>query len=308
MPRHTDSDETPTEGPDRRALLRRGGAAIVAGAVGLAVGETIGAPAADAAVGGPVVMGAANDAQTSGTGLTGASMNVPTLLLANTANAGVAPLKLVEDTVPSDFRSAPLTSGDLGNFGGDLYYTAGGTGGPFVGFVYTDWVASQLIPIKPQRVLDTRTTLGRANIISPAGKLDSSGRLIGGKTIEINLSSLVFASMGVYCNITAVTPLGGSFMSLWPSGPRPATSSVNFPAKSIVANFAVTGTSATDTVLIFSGATSHVLLDITAFAVGGPGQINPVFLPSVRTNASNQPLGVRAGRTPPAWYKGRSVR
>ena len=35
-------------------------------------------------------------------------------------------------------------------------------GGPLVGFVYTAITASQLVPITPHRILDTRTVAGRA--------------------------------------------------------------------------------------------------------------------------------------------------
>jgi hypothetical protein len=67
----------------------------------------------------------------------------------------------------------------------------------------------------------------------------------------------------------------------------------------------VTGTSNTDTVSIYSAVTSHVLLDITAFNVGSPAQINPAILPSSASSAASRRLATRAkaGKLP-AWYSG----
>lgn len=264
-------DETEATGvPGRRALLRTGGA-VVAGMAGLAVAQTALAGSASAAAGDPVLMGAANSAGATTTTLTGANAAGSTLALAHTA--GLAPLRVVEQAAPSQLPAA-LGSGDLVNYDGDLYYTAGGTNGPFFGMVYTGWTANQLVPITPQRVLDTRNAPGRAKILNPSGNLDSSGRLLGGRSIEIDLSGLAQFSTAAYCNLTAVTPLAAGYMVLWPGGTRPGTSTVNFAAKAVIANFAVTGVSASDTVSIFANVTTHVLLDVTSFATGFPGDVS----------------------------------
>jgi hypothetical protein len=296
------SEQEETCDLDRRTLLRSGSAAVVAGVAGLAVAETVTAASAGAAAGDSFVLGTANDAGTAPTSLTSADAAGPTLAVANTA--GLAPLHLVEQPLPG---SAPaLTSGDLNNYAGDLYYTAGGTGGPFIGFVYTEVTANQLVTIKPQRILDTRHPTLRASITNPAGNLDTSGRLLAGHTIIISLASLEVAAAAAYGNLTAVLPLAGGFLTLYPGGTRPGTSSVNFVAHAVVANFAVTGTTTTntdDTVSIYSSATTHVLLDITAFAVGNPAQVNPAVLASAAASATKQRLAARAkAGTLPHWY------
>jgi hypothetical protein len=302
MYHQTRPEQEETGGLDRRTLLRTGGAAVVAGVAGLAVAETVTAASAGAAAGSPLVLGTANDSGTTPTSVTSAATTSPTFSVANTG--GVAPLHLTEEAFPASF--AALTSGDLANFGGDLFYTAGTAAGPLTGFVYSEFTANQLVTIKPQRILDSRTVAGRAHITNPAGNLDSAGRLLAGHTIVITLSSLEVAAAAAFCNLTAVGPLTGSFMTLWPGGTRPATSSLNFAANAIIANFAVTGTSASDTVSIFSAATTHVLLDITAFAVGNPGQVNPAILASARLSATSQRLAARAkAGTLPDWYAAR---
>jgi hypothetical protein len=197
-----------------------------------------------------------------------------------------------------------LVSGDLVNYDGDLYYTAaGGGGGPFVNFVYTSLVANQLAPITPQRVVDTRNANGRANITNAAGNLDAAGRLLASHTIVVSLAGLVTGAVAAYCNLTAVSPLGAGYMTLWPGGTRPATSSINFTAGAVIANFAVTGTSNSDTVSIFSSTTTHVILDVTAFAIGAPGQIASGL---VSTSAQAAARGQQSAQAPadalPKWY------
>ena len=295
---------------DRRAILRTTGTALAAGVAGLAVAETISATSANAAPGDSLVLGANNNAGTSSTSLTSADDAGPTFALANTG--GRAPLNLAE--VPLPAAEPPLVSGDLVNYAGDLVYAAGGTGGPFIGFVYTSSVANQLVPITPQRNLDTRNANGRANITNPSGNLDSAGRLLAGHTIVVSLANLEVAATAAYCNLTAVSPLATGFMTLWPGGTRPATSSINFTAGAIIANFAVTGitNSATaSTVSIYSAVTTHVLLDITAFAVGSVGQVNPAVLPTSATSATSAQSAARgalaaraAAGTLPKWYTG----
>jgi hypothetical protein len=268
--------EEASGGLDRRAILRTTGTALVAGVAGLAVAETISATSANAAPGDTFILGQSNDAGTSSTSLTSGDTAGPTLALANTGAR--APLNLVEEVPPSS--NATSTGGDLANYGGDLYYAAGGMGGPFLGFVYTPFVANQLAPITPQRMLDTRNANGRLNIVTATGNLDAAGRLLAGHTIVIKLGNLAGGAAAAFCNLTAVSPLGAGYMTLWPGGTRPATSSINFTAGAIIANFAVTGINAGDTVSIYSAATTHVILDITAFAVGSPGQVSSAVLPA----------------------------
>lgn len=294
------SDNNRSEGAatslDRRALLRTGGAAVAAGVAGLAVVETVAATSAQAASGDQVLAGRANDAGVDPTSLTSSDATGPTFRVANTG--GAAPLNLTAVATP--LTVAAFNNGDLVNFDGNLFYTdAFG-----VGFVYTEATANQIVPITPQRVLDTRTVAGRANIVNSAGNLDGAGRLLANHSIAVSLAGLEIAATAAFCNIAAVSPVSAGFLTLWPGGARPGTSSVNFAAGAVIGNFAVTGTSLTDSVSIYSFATTHLLLDVTAFAVGSPGQIAPTALASPARNATGQRLAARAkaGRLP-AWFK-----
>jgi hypothetical protein len=290
-------EQEQTADVDRRSLLRTGGAAVMAGVAGLAIAETATAPSADAASGGSLVMGTANDSGSDPTSLTSASTTIPTFTLANTGL--VAPLHLTSATTPTNGNA--FTPGDLFNFDGDLYYTDSTSG---TAFVYTADTATQVVTIIPVRILDTRTVAGRSHITHPAGNLDSAGRLLAGHSITINLATLEVGATAAFCNLSAVAPLAAGYLTLWPGSTRPPTSSVNFAAHAVVSNFAVTGTSFSDTVAIFSSATTHMLLDITAFAVGYTDQIVTPTLASPSKNETGQRLAAHAkAGTLPQWFR-----
>jgi hypothetical protein len=286
---------------NRRALLRRGGVIVAATVAGVTAVEALNAGDAQAAPGDPVLQGQSNDAATAQTTLT-SSATTSTLAVANTG--AHAPVKLAQQAFASFI---PAAGGELENLDGVLYSTLdfGGTIGPFPGFVYTEFTANQVVTIVPQRILDTRTSAGRVHILNKTGNLDSAGRLLGGHTINIGLGSLEVAAASAFCNLTVVQPPTAGYMVLFPGGTRPKTSSIDFAKGAVIANFAVTGTSITDTVSIFSSATSHVLLDITAFNVGSPAQIKPAILPLSASGAPSRQLAARAkAGTLPDWYSG----
>jgi hypothetical protein len=290
---------------NRRVLLRRGGAIVAATVAGAAALEAVSAGDAQAAPGDSVIQGQSNDAGAAQTTLT-SSAATSTLAVANTG--GHAPVNLAQQAFSS---FTPAAGGELENLDGDLFYTVDfGPGiGPVQGFVYTEFTANQVVTIVPRRILDTRTSAGRVHILNKAGNLDAAGRLLGLHTIRIDLSSLEIAAASAFCNLTVMAPLSAGFMTLFAGGARPPTSSINFTKGAVIANFAVTGTSNTDTVSIFSSATSHLLLDITAFNVGSPAQINPAILPTSASAATNRQLAARAkAGTLPAWYRGSASR
>jgi hypothetical protein len=289
MSDQTLSEQEKTVNVNRRALLRTGGAAVVAGVAALTVAETVTAGSAQAAVGDPLLLGESNDSIDTGTALTSAATSGPTFTIENTA-AGVAPLRLEQKTTPDTGNG--LASGDLANFDGYLYYTQGASA--LTSFVYTGYTANQMVAINPQRILDSRTQTGRDNVTNPSGNFDSKGRLLAGHTIEVTLAGLEMGAAAAYCNLTVVAPLDTGWMTLWAGDAQPATSSINFITGAVIANFAVTGTSASDTVSIYTTATTHVLLDITAFAIASPGQVNPTILAIAGASMTSKRLAARA--------------
>ena len=148
------------------------------------------------------------------------------------------------------------------------------------------------------RAFDTASCIEEANtdarvriILDASGNLNSSGMLIGGKTIHVNLTSLVNFGNAVTANLTVVGSVGAGFITLWSGAvARPGTSVLNYEAGQTLSNLTVTGlaefsTAATDTIAIFANVTTHLVLDVAGFAVGNFGQVNPKFVASAMTPA-----------------------
>lgn len=281
----TDADQTDGEVLGRRALLRRAGT-IAAIAGGAAVVQATGTGTAEAAAGDNVIMGV-NDAGTAVTSVTSAATTGPTVSLTNSSSGASArgPLQLAKSDDSIIFSSAP-TAGELfvADANSDLWYVNAVTA-PNPGLVFTEVTANQVIGIIPQRVLDTRTVGGQANIISGASHVGASG-LAGHQWIQVDLSGLAFAIESVFANLTAVTPTTNGYLTAanqsTAAGVAPTTSSLNFVRAVTLANGVVVPTDPTDfsSIWIYARATTHILLDVTAVNVPSSDFVNPGVLPS----------------------------
>jgi hypothetical protein len=300
----------------RRALLVRGGA-VAAGAAGALAASAALASPAGAAVSDAVLQGEVNDvgtdvAATEITADNDPSTPTPTLILTNTGGdtstteaspnlrltpAASALVQPASGTVGGDV----LVTGD-----GELWFTHdfGSEGGIVPATVHTDATDNLFLPgAAPSRVLDTRSSSGRANILDASGNLNSSGMLIGGKTIHVNLTSLVNLGNAVTANLTVTQPTAGGFITLWSGAvARPSTSVINFAKGQTIANLTVSGlaefsTTATDTVAIFASVTTHLILDVTGFTVQNAGQINPAFLGGSQTASARAKRARKAATT-----------
>jgi hypothetical protein len=283
---HADEDRA----VGRRALLTRGGV-VVAGAVGVGVAGVAVAAPASAATGDPVLQGTSNSVGTNvpTTEITATNNTAPTPTLTLT-NPGSRAVGTVTEATPSlRLTQSPVANPSSTGAGGDMVATSDGqlwfthsipAVATFPAIVHTDANAISYVPlVAPRRMLDTRTSSGRANVLDPSGKFDSTGRLLAGKTIHINLTSLVTFGDGVTSNLTVTKPAAAGFLLLWSGAvARPTASSINFVAGQTIANLTVSGlaefsTTATDTIAIFASATTHVILDVGAFAVRDLGQV-----------------------------------
>jgi hypothetical protein len=288
----------------RRVLLLRGGV-VVAGAAGaVTAGAAIAGPAG-AAVSDPVLQGEVNNvgtnvAATEITADNAPATPTPTLILTNTGgdttSTEASPnLRLTPAASALVLPSSATVGGDLLAGGdGNLWFThAVPNVGPFAATVHTDATDNLFVPLSaPNRILDTRSSAGRASVLDASGNLNSSGMLIGGKTIHVNLTSLVNFGDAVTANLTATQPTGAGFITLWSGAvARPGTSVLDYTSGQTIANLTVTGlaefsSTATDTIAIFANVTTHLILDVAGFAVGNAGQVNPKFLPSTMTAAA----------------------
>ncbi|TDC36406.1 hypothetical protein [Micromonospora sp. KC213] len=301
---------------NRRRLLRRAGTV----AAGIAGSGVVGASAADPAradPGDPVLQGRDNDAVDQATTLRTAATGA-TLRLGNSRTTpGSNGSMLAEPTLrlaPSGDTLPPNAEvGSIGmNSAGSLLAVSGQSDGfSIVDFVYTSGTASRIVPVVPQRVIDTRTPLGRSRIENRTGNLDSSGRLMAGHTIHVNLGDYVFFGEGVFGNVTVTSPLDTGFLQIFPEGtPRPAEfSTINFENNQTLSNGFFSGVSNDlDLISVYTLKTTHVIIDVVAFVISY-GEVNPMFLPlSGGQRLSAEALAARraeraaaAQRSKPRW-------
>jgi hypothetical protein len=262
---HEDQQESAVR---RRQLLRRG-ATLAAGVAGAGVVGAVTANPAHAAPGDPVVQGANNTAGTSTTTITSTGAGA-TLELNN--NNGAA-LRLAPGNPP--LAAAP--EGSI-SFDGVDYWAK-----PFpddfgAAIMHHDLNSNRLVPILPQRLVDTRDAAQRGAIFNtPASAFDASGRLRPGQTMHLNLGALVAIGETVFGNITVTAAAGGGLFTVFPfSTALPPTSTINYPRSSVLsalANFFVCpigfNASVDDAISVFcSGAAGHVIVDVVGFTVG----------------------------------------
>jgi hypothetical protein len=286
---HRTDARSDREQMSRRRVLRGAGVAL-AGAAGALASPALTRDAA-AATGGNTILGGNNVAnqpteiakETTGPN----AEDGPTLVVENAFNG--APLRLAPTDPESAFLDG-LGPGDLLN-DADLFlswaFDGGSPGVVDVGTVYDSKWASQYFPrLPPHRLLDTRqagataTNWGRTRVTNPSGKFDGSGRLIGGRTIDLRLNDFSDLAIAAAGNFTVTGSSVGGYISAWNTGDaRPAASLLNFAGRQTLANWAIVpiGGDALnrDSISIFALQTTHVIFDFSGFFAGGVENFGP---------------------------------
>ncbi|MHA3704326.1 fibronectin type III domain-containing protein [Jatrophihabitans sp. YIM 134969] len=170
---------------------------------------------------------------------------------------------LVAVKVGADGRVA-LYNGSGGNV--DLLadiagYVNGGT-------PVTDVGAFAALP--PTRVLDTRSGNG-----APAGRVSPGGTVQLPVTGRGGVPATGVAA--VLLNVTAVSPTGAGYLTVYPSGgPRPTASNLNFGVGDIRANLVAARVGAGGTVALYngSGGTVDVLADVAGYVLASAPDTN----------------------------------
>jgi hypothetical protein len=269
------STEAPLDRPlDRRFLIR--GGAVLAGAAGLtAIGAAIAPTEADAADGGNVVLGqqnaAASTTEITIDGATGGSD--PTLALNNANGPSLALQALDEEW------EGPLGVGEIVNTAAGPKIGVDYGDGAVTTFVATGVDLTNVYPLPAQRLLDTRSSSGRANVVgSSSAPFDAAGRLKRGAYIDVAIAATEdVALIGVFVNLTAFESTAGGFLEIYTPPARPGYPSLRFPRNVAVANQAFVGPEISGgayTVRIYASQPTQVLLDlvgaVTGFAPTGP--------------------------------------
>ena len=277
----TNDDQTRHDPAVARRQLLRGGA-VLAGAAGItAVSAAVAAPAAHAADGDPLVLGEANEAESS-----------TSLTIGGADGDAEAALGLTNSDGPSLYLN-PLPDDWDGELGpGQIANT---TAGPLIGVVQGgNNVTTQLLTEQdvwlpfilrtPVRLLDTRTVAGRQRLL-PGTILAADGRLPAGRSLTFGIApvSPEFGIPAVHLNLTVVGPTANGHAVAYPGPRRPPTSTINFVKGQTVANGAFIGTSIQTAVIpefgsdpievqvmsVYTTAAAWIVVDGTgAFATG----------------------------------------
>lgn len=106
-------------------------------------------------------------------------------------------------------------------------------------------------PIAPYRNSDTRTFGGKG---VPAGE----------HTIALNPSAVPKGAVAVAVNVVAIPSGAAGFMTVWPSGPRPDTSIVNYEASGAHNGAGIVGV-ADSHIRLYQSTVAHFIVDITGY-------------------------------------------
>jgi subtilisin family serine protease len=174
--------------------------------------------------------------------------------------------------------------------GGQVRLLAAG-GAPFavvdvVGYFSAEPGGSRFTPVRPDRLLDTRTSLGRLGDGAPV-PLQVTGR-----------AGVPRSATGVVLNVTAVGALGAGHLTVHPAGTAtPTASSVNYARGQVVPNLVLTGLDDAGRVALRAvGGGPHVVVDVVGFYAATGSRL--VALPPQRVLDTRTGEGV-AGRLPP---------
>lgn len=142
----------------------------------------------------------------------------------------------------------------------------------------------RLTPITPVRTLDTRDgTGGRGTRLGP------------NDTVVITTAPACGAgSTGAALNVTAVSPTGSTFLTVWPAGEaRPLASNLNAIAGQIIPNMVMAKTSNGRATIYNQAGTVDVVVDVIGCFGGSGSALNPIV--PVRALDTRTPTGGHAG-------------
>lgn len=105
-------------------------------------------------------------------------------------------------------------------------------------------------PVQPFRNSDTRVFGG-------------AGLPAGDHAFGLNIPK---GAVAVAINVTMVNPQGAGFVTVWPSGPRPNTSCLNFSgAPGATSNSVIVGVNDQGGLSIYNSVTGHLIVDVTGY-------------------------------------------
>ncbi|HEX2783333.1 MAG TPA: CAP domain-containing protein [Ilumatobacteraceae bacterium] len=178
----------------------------------------------------------------------------------------VSTVNFAKDAVVANAATIPLASdGSLCIFSNVSTDVVIGVSGYF-----STTGAGRFTPVKPVRLMDSRGGLG-----TPA-------RLVGGQTVELSVvggsSGIPTTTSAVALNVTGILPSADGFITVFPCGALPGTSSLNPSIGRVTPNLVMARISSRGTVCFFSNTDVDLVVDIVGYI--SPTAANQ-FTPSV---------------------------
>ena len=145
-----------------------------------------------------------------------------------------------------------------------------------------------MVPLVPARLLESRVGSGLTTI---DGQDQGVGRINARATYTLDVAGrggVAADAEAVMLNVTAVSPDGPGYLTVFPCTPeRPTASHVNYVAGSVAPNSVLAKVSPSGTVCIFSLAATDVIVDVTGYVppAGAPVSVDPARLVETRSSA-----------------------
>lgn len=292
------SDDHTANTASRRSLLR--GGALAAGAVVATVAVPTPAQAAD---GDSVVLGAENEASTATTmRLSGAgAATSPSLSLANADGPALHLEASASWETPPVLALGQIANTILGPVIGVDHFAAGLITSYLATGVDLDDLPTPYALPTPVRLLDTRSAAKRGSILRASSHaFGRSHRLLPGQwmDIEVAVDDGAMDVPAAYLNVLAI-PQSGGYLSVYPPGPFPGTSTINFAAKRVTSGGAFVATGIVlgrHAVRVRASASCHVVVDLTGVTIKGSSPAPAVKANGHSARRSNAPATGRRSR------------
>ena len=141
---------------------------------------------------------------------------------------------------------------------------AGATVDPGTG----DIVGEFTYGVTPARLLDTRP--GSYTVDNTYVGTGALGDLVPITVQVAGRAGVPAEATSVLLNVTAVNPSAEGFLAVWPSGPFPGTSNLNYRAGDVVPNMVFTPLANGQITVMASSGHPHVLIDVAAYSSDQP--------------------------------------
>ena len=137
-----------------------------------------------------------------------------------------------------------------------------------VGGYYSASAAGRYMPVSPVRLMDSRQGIG------------TSARLAPGQVVElpvVGVAGVPTNASVVALNVTGILPTVGAYITVFPCGSMPPTSSLNPAAGRVTPNLVMAQVSPSGTVCLFTNTDIDLVVDVVGYV--SPGAKNK-FTPS----------------------------